>query len=86
MLKLSHSNLTISERAEIDNMNANISKNIDSDLYSELVVILIREKYSMSKELSILRKKMAGLDEGEFDEYSKYVEECKLKAKEEFKQ
>ena len=39
------------------------------------------KKYSPNQEYAILRKKLAGLDNGEFDEYNSYIEECKSKAK-----
>lgn len=48
--------------------------------YSERVNALIRERYSDSEELSILRQR----DEkpSEFAEYYAYCEECKIRAKE----
>lgn len=50
--------------------------------YENLVVGLIREKYNADDEYAILRKKLANLDENnEFDEYSQFVESCKIKAK-----
>lgn len=49
------------------------------ELYGELVERLIREKYSVSAELAILRQR----DEKptEFAEYNTYAEQCKKKAK-----
>lgn len=49
--------------------------------YEALVALEIRKKYSPNQEYAILRKKLAGLDNGEFDEYNSYVEECKIIAK-----
>lgn len=50
--------------------------------YESLVVAMIREKYSQNEENAILRKKLAGLDTGEFEAYNTYVESCKTKVKE----
>ena len=50
--------------------------------YESLVVAEIRKKYSQNEENAILRKKLAGLDNGEFDIYNTYVEYCKTKIKE----
>ena len=50
--------------------------------YESLVVAEIRKKYSQNEENAILRKKLAGLDNGEFDIYNSYVEYCKSKIKE----
>ena len=47
--------------------------------YERLVDKYIREKYSLSNELAILRQ--ANVKTVEFDEYNKYAEECKIKAK-----
>ena len=49
--------------------------------YEGLVVSEIRKKYSQNDENAIVRKKLAGVDSGEFDEYNSYVEDCKAKAK-----
>lgn len=48
--------------------------------YEELVVQLIREKYSLDDELAIQRQKETKPDE--WSEYFAYCEECKAKAKE----
>jgi len=50
-------------------------------MYKDLVVSYIREQYSADDEQAILRKKIAGIDEGEFDIFNTFVEECKVKAK-----
>lgn len=48
--------------------------------YEEKVVSLIRQKYSLDEELAIQRQRDAKPEE--FNEYFKYCEECKQKAKE----
>ena len=48
--------------------------------YNNLIVKLIREKYSINDELAILRQQTTKPDE--FNEYNSYVEDCKAKAKE----
>ena len=46
--------------------------------------LLIREKYSMSQELALHRKKLLGTaTDEEWQEYNAYVEECIVKAREE---
>jgi hypothetical protein len=47
--------------------------------YEELVIDLIREKYSIDEEFAILRQRDTKPDE--FEEYNAYCEECKEKAK-----
>ncbi len=49
-------------------------------LYKEIVVALIRTKYSLSDELGIIRQ--ASKKKDEFEEYNSFVEECKTLAKE----
>lgn len=50
--------------------------------YEEWVVHFIRERYTQDDEYAILRKKLAGLDPEEFDEYNAFCEDCKVRAKE----
>lgn len=50
-------------------------------LYGQEVNRLIRERYSLSEELSILRKREEAPEE--FAAYNAFAEECKKKAKEE---
>ena len=52
----------------------------EKEEYNNLIVKLIREKYSINDELAILRQ--ANTKPNEFNEYNSYVEECKAKAKE----
>ncbi len=47
--------------------------------YEELVASMVREKYTVSQELSILRQQSK--KPTEFEEYSDYVEKCKAEAK-----
>lgn len=78
-----HSGMTCKERAELDNIKAQEAMNADTDEYSALVCQLVRERYSPSHECAILRKKLAGIDQGNaFEEWNAYVEECKKRAKE----
>ena len=49
--------------------------------YEEMVTNLIRGKYSLDEELAIQRQRDTKPEE--FEEYFKYCEECKRKAKEE---
>ena len=55
-------------------------KYLQSFNYGELVDSYIREKYSLSAELSILRQRDTKPEE--FEEYNAYAEQCKVKAKE----
>ena len=48
--------------------------------YEERVEMLIRQKYSVSAELAILRQR--DTKPAEFAEYNAYAEQCKAKAKE----
>ena len=47
--------------------------------YEELVASMVRKKYTVSQELSILRQQSK--KPTEFEEYSDYVEKCKAEAK-----
>ena len=47
--------------------------------YEQNVVFLIRNKYSLDDELSILRQRDS--KQAEFEEYNAYCEECKTKVK-----
>lgn len=51
----------------------------DDELYGEKVNQLVREKYTISAELSILRQRDTKPEE--FEAYNDFVEECKKKAK-----
>lgn len=54
--------------------------NINISTYGEVVDYLIRQRYSLSSELAILRQRDEKPDE--FESYYKYAEECKNKANE----
>ncbi len=58
------------------------NQDLKKQQYESLVVAEIRKKYSQNEENAILRKKLAGLDNGEFEAYNTYVEYCKTKIKE----
>ena len=48
-------------------------------MYKRAVERKIRERYSMSDELALLRQRDLKIDE--FDEYDRYCESCKTEAK-----
>lgn len=56
-----------------------IPKIINNEEYGKQVNDLIRLKYSLSEELSILRQK--DTKQGEWEEYNVYCEECKTTVK-----
>lgn len=64
---------------EIAQQQAEERKQYQSMDYGELVENLIRQRYSLSEELAILRQRYTKLEE--FDEYNAYAEQCKAKAK-----
>ena len=53
-------------------------------MYGERVNALLRERYSLSEELSILRRRDSAPDE--FSAYNAYAESCKARAREELSQ
>lgn len=53
---------------------------VEKQEYEALIVSYIRERYSINDELSIIRQRDSKPDE--FAEYNRYVEECKVRAKE----
>lgn len=55
--------------------------NITTQLYKQRIIELVRLKYSINDELSILRQRDTKPEE--FDKYNAYVEECKQQAKKE---
>lgn len=76
-IKTRFSNALISNLVITDD---NFSFTIYSKLsYDNLVNELVRERYSVSAELAILRQRDTKQDE--FNTYNAYVEECKVKAK-----
>lgn len=53
--------------------------NIAEKIYPKLVEEAIREKYSLSDELAILRQRNSKPEE--FEEYNAFVEQCKIDIK-----
>ena len=51
------------------------------NVYEGEVIALIRKRYTIDQENAILRKRLAGIDAGEFSEYNSYVESCKAEVK-----
>ena len=64
---------------EIAEAQAEAKRFAQSQDYGELVESLIRRKYSLSAELSILRQRDSKPEE--FAEYNAYAEQCKAEAK-----
>lgn len=58
-----------------------IANSIQKEVYPTEVDKLIREKYSLSAELAILRQRDTKPEE--FKEYNDYVEQCKATVKKE---
>jgi hypothetical protein len=59
-----------------------ISEVVIQPSYKELVIMRIRERYSIDDEIAILRQRYAKPEE--FEEYNNFVEKCKLQIKEEY--
>ena len=51
----------------------------ENEIREQLIIDLIRQKYSLNQELAIIRQR--NTKENEFNEYNIYVEECKAAAK-----
>ena len=51
------------------------------ELYENMIIRKIRERYTVNQELAILRQRDSKPDE--FAEYDAYVEQCKAETKEE---
>ena len=59
-----------------------IEKNgIGNAIYGEYVNRLMRERYTLSEELSILRRRDSA--PAEFEAYNAYAEDCKARARQE---
>lgn len=54
---------------------------VDVNAYNEQVDSMIRERYSLSEELAVLRQRESKPDE--FDEYFRFAEDCKARARSE---
>ncbi len=50
-------------------------------MYDALVNQKIRARYTQSMVEAIMRKAIAGLDNGEFAEYNAFAEQCKAEAR-----
>jgi hypothetical protein len=55
-------------------------KRYSSKSYAEIVEDMIKTKYSLAQEVSILRQQYTKIDE--YNEYYQFVEQCKALAKE----
>lgn len=82
MPKHIHSNLSVSEKAQINNASSDVSKVKDNSPRDASIVDLIREKESLTHEIKILRCTISiildkiGLKVEEFSEYNDYIEQC----------
>lgn len=73
--------MTAEEIEEINLKKQNFERNKFNQMsYEDLVVLFIRERYSIDEELAIQRQRETKISE--FNEYNSYCEECKSKAKE----
>ena len=73
--------MTAEEVAEYERQQAEAEAHkYDGYSYSDLVVLFIRERYTIDDELAIHRQKDTKADEWEV--YNIYCEECKTKARE----
>lgn len=73
----------VSDWAEvsISDIEAQTEAKDKEERYTERVEALIRERYTVSQELAILRQRDA--KPGEFSVYNAFAEECKVQAREE---
>lgn len=71
----------LKNEATINGIKAETDRLSDEDEYSNLVDQKIRKEYSLSKELSIYRKR--DTEPEAFKAFYDFVEECKREAKEE---
>lgn len=92
--------MPISEQRKLEIQAAKISLVAEHNSLDEAIQNKIREQYSLSQEVSLLRKEVFALkaaieemaridaistDNSEkFDEYNKYVEDCKTQVKENY--
>ena len=68
--------LSVEQCEEVDE----IPQTTNTKVYNEKVDSLIRNRYSLSEELGILRQK--DVKKAEYDAYFAYCEQCKAEAKE----
>ena len=69
------------EALKLNGLDASTLVEVDrpDDGYGERVNALIRERYSLSEELALLRQRTT--KKAEFEEYNDFCEACKVKAK-----
>ena len=100
MSNVRYSSLPVSEQRKLEIQDAKIHLVAEHNSLDEAIQNKIREQYSLSQEVSLLRKEvfelkaaikeMAWIDaistdnSEEFDEYNKYVEDCKTEVKENY--
>ena len=73
--------MTAEEIEEINLKKQNFERSKFNQMsYEDLVVLFIREQYSIDEELAIQRQRETKVSE--FNEYNSYCEKCKSKAKE----
>lgn len=100
MSNVRFSSLPIAEQRKLEIQAAKLSLVEEHNSLDEAIQNKIREQYSLSQEVSLLRKEvfelkaaikeMTGIDaissnnSKEFDEYNKYVEDCKAEVKENY--
>lgn len=82
---MEHLRQDIANARDIISLNAKTEFVGETDEYAKSVNRLIREKYSLSDELAILRKALSklGIDYAELNEYNEFVEQCKVEARKE---
>lgn len=85
---IQHTSLTESEVANNDNNKSNISLNLENDEYGSEVVRLLREQnITLCHELAVHRELLLkivthlGIEDAEFEELNRKVNEAKEKAK-----
>lgn len=100
MSNVRYSSLPISEQRKLEIQAAKVSLVEEHNPLDEAIQNEIRKEYSLSQEVSLLRKevfelkaaikellqveKMSGENSEEFDEYNNYVESCKETVKENY--
>jgi|GEM_PF-5144199 len=73
------------ERREREALGAKTALIAEASEEETRIELLIREKYSMSRETALHRKKLMGiLSDEEWDEYTDYVESCIAEVRSEY--
>lgn len=82
MVKIKKGNIPQEMKEKELNFNSSLVQEASDE--DKKINILIRERYSLSKEISLIRKKACGIvDETEWNDYNTFVNECIAKAREE---